>query len=202
MGYLKFSILFLFNLIKHNPTKVIYIIIAIVSFYFAGTIPDARFEEKIDGSIIVNNQYLYIKEYVSDNTIKYEIIQSDKPLVIKDSKYIHYDYSGFNIALWVTFGISLGLMILCTIVGWAGDEDASWNIKGSWRESFICLIYCELENDKYHYMALDRLIIIQDRRLSSCQVEQLISGFKDLRLCPKYKTKTQKREDNLSKLGI
>ena len=67
------------------------------------------------------------------------------------------------------------------------------------------MIYCEEENGNFYYFALGRLIDKRNKQVSrsySITRELGIDGFRDLYRCPKYQTKTQKRETLLNKIGI
>jgi hypothetical protein len=83
--YLKFIFVFLFELVKSNPIKLIFVVAAITFFSFAGTIPDSHDKYEIVGQTKVENTYIYIYKTISDNKIKYENIWSEgKPADIKN----------------------------------------------------------------------------------------------------------------------
>jgi hypothetical protein len=111
-------------------------------------------------------------------------------------------YNGFNILFWVLFGILTVILIICTFVN---DDDIGWEIEDSWITAFTTLIYCEEENGYFYYFALGRLISKTDKQISRSYrmtSELHIDGFRDLYRCPKFQTKTQKRETLLNKIGI
>lgn len=70
------------------------------------------------------------------------------------------------------------------------------------------LIKCEEQNGKFYYIVVGRLVGIRDQQLSismsnySLCRELELRCLGSLRLCPKFKTKTQKRDGLLKDLGI
>jgi hypothetical protein len=66
------------------------------------------------------------------------------------------------------------------------------------------LVYCEYEDDEYIYMCQGRLLGKSNTNIKYSRVLSHFSiyGHKDLMLCPKFKTKTEKRDSNLKKIGI
>ena len=205
MGYLKFTLTFLLELIKKNIIKTIFIIVAIVSFRYADTFPDSINTYNVVVETKVKNTYIYVYETISDNKVKYENILSEgKPLIIKDGVIKLPSYNGLNVLFWVISVISVVVLVIAAFVG-IGDDDIGWELEDSWKEAFSTLIYCEEENGEFYYFALGRLISKKDRQISkyyNACVELSIGGFRDLYRCPKYQTKTQKRETLLNKIGI
>jgi hypothetical protein len=203
MGYLKFTLTFLLELIRTNIAKTIFLTLAIVSFNLADTFPDSIDTYKIVAETKVENTYIYVYETISDNKVKYENIwQEGKPLEVKDGVVKLPSYNGFNIFFWVILFISLVVTLIMTFVP---DDDINWNFKDAWLEAFTSLIYCEEENGEFYYFALGRLISKRDRQISTyynASQELSISGFRDLYRCPKYQTKSQRRETLLNKIGI
>jgi hypothetical protein len=205
MGYLKFTLTFLLELIKKNIIKTIFIIVAIIFFNYADTLPDSIDTYKIVAETKVENTYIYVYETISDNKVKYNNIwQEGKPLIIKDGVIKLPSYNGFNILFWVISVISVVVLGIATFVG-IGDDNIGWELEDSWKEAFCTLIYCEEENGEFYYFALGRLISKTDRQLGRnyrITHELGIDGFRDLYRCPKYQTKTQRRETLLNKIGI
>jgi hypothetical protein len=192
-------------LIKKNIIKTIFIIVAIIFFHYADTLPDSIDTYKIVAETKVENTYIYVYETISDNKVKYNNIwQEGKPLIIKDGVIKLPSYNGFNILFWVISVISVVVLGIATFVG-IGDDDIGWGLEDAWKEAFSTLIYCEEENGEFYYFALGRLISKKDRQISAyynaCR-ELSIGGFRDLYRCPKYQTKTQRRETLLNKIGI
>jgi hypothetical protein len=202
LSYLKFSFVFLLELIKTNIVKTIFLITAIVSFNYAETFPPGTDTYHVVAETKVENTYIYVCESISENKIKYENVwQEGKPLEVKNGVITSQSYNGFNIFFWVLFGILTVILIICTFVN---DDDIGWEIEDSWITSFTTLIYCEEENGEFYYFALGRLISKRDKQIGSYRIttELQIDGFRDLYRCPKFQTKTQRRETLLNKIGI
>jgi len=204
MGYLKFFLTFLLELVKTNIVKTIFVVVSIISFHYAGTFPDTTDTYNVVTETKVENTYIYVCRTISDNQIKYENIwQEGKPIEVKNGVIASKSYSGFNILFWIIFSISTLLVVIASL--FMGDTDVSWELEEAWKEAFSTLIYCEEENGKFYYFALGRLISKRDRQISRgyrAAQELSISGFRDLYRCPKYQTKTQRRETLLNKIGI
>ena len=205
MGYLKFTLTFLFELIKINIVKIIFIVVAVVGFHYAGTFPDSIDKYKVVAETKVKNTYIYVYETISDNKVKYDNIwQEEKPLTVKDGIIKIPSYNVFNVLFWIIFGISVGVLVIATLVG-MGDNDLGWELEDVWKEAFSTLIYCEEENGEFYYFALGHLISKRDRQISTYYnacTELSINRFRSLYRCPKYQTKTQRRETLLKKIGI
>jgi hypothetical protein len=91
------------------------------------------------------------------------------------------------------------------ITTFSNDDDIHWEFQDAWKEAFTTLIYCEEEGGEFYYFALGRLISKTDRQVGrrySIADELRVDGFRDLYRCPKYQTKTQRRETLLNKIGI
>ena len=204
LSYLKFSFVFLLELIKTNIVKTIFLITAIVSFNYAETFPPSTDTYKIVAETKVENTFIYVYETISENKVQYENVwQEGKPLEVKNGVITSQSYNGFNIFFWVLFGILTVILIICTFVN---DDDIGWEIEDSWTTSFTTLIYCEEENGEFYYFALGRLISKRDKQIISggyrITSELQINGFRDLYRCPKFQTKTQRRETLLNKICI
>ena len=204
MGYLKFTLTFLLELIKTNIVKTIFVIGAITTFMFAGTFKDDVDSYDVASVVKVDNNYVYVCRTIHDNKIKYENVWDVKEIPIKDGKINVSSYSFANGFLWVIFSILTIMLIVSTIIG-RNDDDISWGLEDAWKEAFCTLIYCEEENGYFYYFALGRLISKKDRQIGRnyrITHELGISGFRDLYRCPEYQTKTQRRETLLNKIGI
>ena len=204
MGYLKFTLTFLLELIKTNIVKTIFVIGAITTFMFAGTFKDDIESYDVATAVKVDNNYVYVCRTIHDNKIKYENVWDVKEIPIKNGKISVSSYSFANGFMWVIFSILIIILIIATIIG-KNDDDVGWGLEDAWKEAFCTLIYCEEENGYFYYFALGRLISKKDRQIGRnyrITHELGISGFRDLYRCPEYQTKTQRRETLLNKIGI
>lgn len=91
--------------------------------------------------------------------------------------------------------------MLLLLVG-GGDDTSGWEIEYCLKETLPLLITCELEDEKYYYMALGRLIKVTDKShfADNLLYHLGIRNFTDILNCPKFKTKRQKRSDKLDQL--
>jgi len=202
--YLKFALVFLLEVIKTNVVKILFLIGTIVFFFNAGNVPNSVDSYNVVGQVKIDNNYIYICRTVSEAQIKYENIWDSKEMPVKDGKIYISSYSNANVLLWIGFGVCLIFVVIATLIG-MNDDDVGWELEDAWKSAFETLIYCEEENGIYYYFALGRLIEKRDRqapRNYGICTELRISGFRELYRCPKYQTKTQRRETLLNKIGI
>lgn len=199
MNYLKFISVFLFELIKGNIVKISFLIIAVLSFIYAGT-----FEQDIKMHNVVsltnhNNNYIYLCSTERNGEISYDVVESEKLIPIKDGIISTKSYAEANVLLWALFVISFMIPLIGTFI-----EDG-WEVEDHWLEAFSTLIHCEEENGEFYYIALGRLIEKTNKQVSRGYriTNQLnISGFRQLYRCPKFQTKSKRRESILNKIGI
>lgn len=213
MTSIKFIFYFLKNLIVRNIGKTLFITFGIVSFVYAGTFDPVKCEIDVIKKIEFDSTkaHLYLYSTVENNDIKYQVLQSNTPLSLVDNKYIYYEYNGFNVFLWIVFVICSIIMVITTIVG-RNDDDVAWDFKESYTYAMSKFVTCEEENGKYYYILFGRLIFVSDSLLNksyrSCSTSESIirdiriSSFTDLKAYPQFKTKIQKRDSLLNKLGI
>ena len=201
ISYIKFTLILLFELIKTNIAKTIFVAVAIVSFNYAETFPPGTDTYHLVAETKVDNTYIYVYKSISDNKVQYDNVwQEGKPLEVKNGVISMKSYNGFNIFFWVLFSISALIVTICTFIN---DDEADWEFGDCWDEAFTTLIYCEEEDGYFYYFALGRLISKRDRQISYRMMSELhLDGFRDLYRCPKYQTKKQRRETLLDEIGI
>jgi len=205
-NYFKFFTVLVLDLIQSNPTKYICIILSIITWQFAGSYEDAKYQVKVDKQIEIAGTHLYISSDLNDSKeIKYEMKQFEDKQELIDGNLVWYEYSGWNVFFWVIFVISTLIWSISTIVGWVGsDDEAGWELEESIKEAISSIIYCEEENGIYYYISLGRLIGKRDQqvRRGNVRYEFGINSLRDVLFCPKFQTKTQKRENLLEEIGI
>jgi hypothetical protein len=185
---------------------MIFIVVILISYHYAGTIKDDRNEKLICDSIHLNNKFLYITYTTADGNGKYDLMTLDSPAKLKGNIFVYYDYSGGNVLLWILFGVSIFLILFPTLFG--DDEDIGWDINKSRDNALSSLIECEEENGKFYYTVQGRLLgisTIDNGKSPSWRKPNREFGlkrFRDLHLFPKFETKTRKRETLLTRLGI
>ena len=205
MPYLKLILNFIKYLIIENPIKLIMIAASVIAFNYAGTIKGGYEYYNIVSQTKDGNTYVYVTNSKSESNNGYEVYTSDKPEVIKNGQIQVWDYNDANVLLYIIGSILTLIVLIVTIVGLANDDDIGWNIESCYQRSISTLIYCELEGDTYYYMIMGRLIDKrkdQIRYTSNVAREMRIFNMSDVFRLPKFSTKTQKRNNNLDKLGI
>lgn len=101
------------------------------------------------------------------------------------------EYAGGNVGLWAGFII----LVIVTIVTMCVDE-GRWDFDEVFDETVKNFIKCEIEDDIYVYTLFGRLITkerYQTKRFS-------IYNIKDISMLPKYKLRSEKREDKLNQI--
>ena len=211
MDYIKFTLFFLFQLIKENPAKIIIIAITCVMFYFAGKIPDSIAEYDVakndDGTyqcLKIDNNYVFVCKDIDHDKIKYTCVWDSKEIPIKNGKIYLSSYHPGNMFLWIGFFICLLVVIVGTLIG---DNAVGWNLDRCKEVAFSKLITCEEENGEYYYFALGRLIqrrtMPLDPKRWPDNIDVLgVSSFSQLKVCPKYQTKSQRRNSIIRNLGL
>jgi hypothetical protein len=204
MSYLKIVFNFIKYLIIENPIKVLMLVGAFISFQYAGTLPGNWVYYDLVSEIKDGNTYVYVIESQgTDNN--YDIYTSDKKEVIKNDQFRLWDYHDGNILLYIIFGILIFIVSVGTIIGLLNnDDDIGWDFEECYERTINNLIYCELEDGVFYYMALDRLIGKSNTQIASRRISDHFNVYSlsDIRKCPKFSTKTQNRNNLLDKLGI
>jgi hypothetical protein len=214
MNSIKFICFFLLNLIKRNIIKSIFVFVCIVSFIYAGTFEPVRNEIIVLQDIKLDSlqkEYLYLYSYLKNNKIVYNVLQLNEPAKLVDGKYIYYSYNEFNKLMWILFVVSLTLIIIGTLIG-TKDKDVGWEVEESYIYAISRFLICEEENGKYYYILFGKLVFVSDDLLNKGYMglttsESIIRGLcinslSDLSAYPNFKTKKEKRDWLLSKLGV
>ena len=203
MNYIKYLLIFIKSLIFNNKIKFLFLLINSILFHYAGTIPNSINDNKIIKEVQVDDRtYLYIRSSVQNNQINYDIIQSDKPQKVTNGILTTSEYHGGNIALWVFFGIISIILIVYTCITW--NESEVCEINDCLEEAFLSLVVCEFEDGKYYYTCCGKLlgVSVNKRRHEYILGDFGVGGFDELKTCPKFETKTQRRDRSLKELGI
>ena len=197
MRLLFYPFVLLFNIMKKNPAKIIWLIVAILSFNFSNSYSEDVIEKSEASYVIKNdNSYTY---FFYDGNDKYTTMETDKPL--ENNTYYHKETQSGYILWRILAWVAVIVVSLSTIIGWGGDDSAGWEIEYCLKETLPLLITCELEDGKYYYMALGRLIKVTDKPRTHDILYHLdIRKFTDILNCPKFKTKRQTRSEKLDKI--
>lgn len=203
MNYIKYLLIFIKSLIFNNKINFLFLLINSILFHYAGTIPNSINDNKIIKEVQVDDRtYLYIRSSVQNNQINYDIIQFDKPQKVTNGILVTSGYHDGNIVLWVFFGIISITLIIYTCITW--NESEGWEINDCLEEAFLSLVVCEFEDGKYYYTCCGKLLGVSDhkRRHQYILGDFSVRGFDELKTCPKFETKTQRRDRSLKELGI
>jgi len=198
-----FILLYILNLIRKNPIKIIATTLIFVVAPFLNGLKDIRNEDKIDHQYQKDGKYFYITQSISNNEVSYDVESFDKPSVVKNGYLITYSYNDANIFIWIAF------VVLCIfpIVGiFATDDDVNFDLEKVFQATISYYIACELEEGIYYYFYEDRFLGKSDRPLHS-EYKHIarafrISNITHIRSCPKWKTKTQNRTSKLEEIGV
>lgn len=190
MKAILFPFIYLFELIRINIVKTIMIVITSILFAYAGTIPDQTRERVILKEIQIGSEWVYL--YQSNNDIEAYSQPKRETLVGKDKNIFRWkEYAAGNVGLWAGFII----LVIVTIVTMCVDE-GRWDFDEVFDETVKNFIKCEIEDDVYVYTIFGRLITkesYQTKRFS-------IYNIKDITMLPKYKLRSEKREDKLNQI--
>jgi hypothetical protein len=201
---IRYSLSVIWQLIITNPIKVTALTIAIVSFNYAGSFHNGTYKEPVVSEIKDGSTWIYLTRN-SANSSGYEVMTSATKEKLVDGSLVLDDYNDINVVFWIFFVISTLIFSITTIIGWINDDDdISWDLDGCLANSLNNIIYCELEDGVYYYMAFGRLIGKSNTQINPRRVSDHFNTYSlsDLRKCPRFSTKTQNRNNLLDKLGI
>lgn len=196
--YLKLFLYTSFYFIKTNLVKLIMIVLSIVTFNYAGTFEDIKYERSVVENLVVedfpvdcpscelSNTYLYITMNIEDNKVKYDVIQRKEPESLKDGKIIWYEYSGYNIFLWVLFVLCL---LILTIMTFSEDTDTRWKFRDPYRDAIKMMIHTEYKEGIYYYISFGRLLGKRDHQIIRDNIlyDFSISRLSDIMFHPPFK---------------
>lgn len=194
----------IWQLIIKNPIKIVAMILAIISYNYAGSFKSGTYKEPIVKEFNDGGNWVYISRS-TNNSSGYEVMVSQSREKLVDNCIVLEDYDGRNALLWILFGITSLVFVISTIIGLVNDDDDfGWNLDSCQEKSINNLIYCELEDDVYYYMAFGRLIGKSNTQINPRRVSDHFNTYSlsDLRKCPRFSTKKQNRNNLLDKLGI
>jgi hypothetical protein len=194
----------IWQLIITNPIKILALILAIISYNYAGSFKSGTYKEPIVKEFNDGGIWVYIARS-TNNSSGYEVMTTQSKQKLVDNCLVLEDYDDRNVLLWILFGVTSLISVVSTIIGLLnGDDDIGWDLDSCQERSINNLIYCELEGDTFYYMAFGRLIGQSKTQLKSRSIADSfrIHSLSDLKKCPKFSTKTQKRNNLLDKLGI
>jgi hypothetical protein len=203
---IRYSLSVIWQLIITNPIKITALVIAIISWNYAGSFQNGTYKEPVVSEVKDGSTWIYLTRN-SGSSSGYEVMTSTTKEKLVDGSLVLDDYNGINVVFWAFFVISALIFSITTIIGWINDDGVlslGWDLDGCLVNSLNNIIYCELEDGVYYYMAFGRLIGKSDRQINPRRVSDHFNTYSlsDLRKCPRFSTKTQNRNNLLDKLGI
>jgi len=195
--------IFILNLIKKNPIKLIALVVAIITFPFLNSIPDIINETPIIKEIKLDGKYVYIFRDRINGEIKYETETFNKKQKLKNDVYlIEKEYNDLNIFIWILFIVAISFPVFGSFIN---DKEANWSFDDVSQRTIAYFITCEEEDGIYYYLYDDKLIT---KSQSMVQVYENIAytlkvySFGQLRSYPVWNSKQRKRNSKLDQLGI
>jgi len=190
MSKILFPFIYLLELVKENIAKTIIIIIACISLNYAGKIPDTQHEVTILKEVQINGKWIYIhEEYDGDLDIFYKTERLK--LTGKDkNKYRYKQYSPGNILLGALFFILVIILIVML------TSDGRWDFRDVFENTIKYYIRCEIEDKFYVYTIFGRLIEKSNYQTNNFNIYNL----RDITILPKYKLRSEKRNEKLNKI--
>jgi hypothetical protein len=200
---IKVITIFILNLIKKNPIKLIALAIAIITFPFLNSIPDSTKETPIIKEIKIDGDYVYISRDIISGEIKYDISTFNKKQKMRSNIYlIEKEYQDGNILIWILFLVTIGFFVFGSIIK---DDDVNWNFKHISQKTIAYFIICEEEDGIYYYLYDDRLITKSKNMIQvydNIAYSLKVYNFAQLRSYPIWNSKQKKRNSKLDQLGI
>lgn len=196
---LPFSLIY--NFIRINIGKSIVLTTLVLSFYGIYNVTQYKNEKlPVIAEVKYGKSYLYIVNDKHKSVLEYSERQK-----ITNNQILHQtDTEIFTlcVALTVVMGIVFVVLLILSI----NDDAVAWDLMEVFHKTISVLIECELEDGKYHYTILGRLISMQNKKQyignGNLAYQFNINNITTILNLPKFKTKTEKRNSLLAKLGV
>ena len=202
-SYLKLFLTFPLFIIRDNIGKSILILIAVISYQFLGTFEDTKCESPILETITIDKDTLYVYAHTAKETT-FELVKSnDEDYEVVGNKLTWIESSDGNMVMGFLFFIPVISLVIMFFVG-LDNDDVEWDIRSSWKDAVRSTVYTLYEENTYYYMSFGRLLGKRDYLIPRNNIgyELNVHSLGDVFYCPKFQTKTQNRENLLSKIGI
>ena len=190
MKTITFPFVYLFELIRENLAKTIFIVLTCIFFNYAGSIPDQPHERTILKEMQMNGKWVYLYE-TSDGIEAYSISKREI-LVGKDKNIVKWkEYAGGNGALWFGF-IVFSIIIIVMMC----SNEGRWDFSDVFENTIKYYIICEIEDNVYVYTIFGRLI-----EKSSYQTTRFnIYKLRDITILPKYTLRSDRRNNKITEI--
>jgi hypothetical protein len=189
---------FLKNIILNNKAKVCLWSITLFLLYFPiiRGIDDNKIDCTVKQICEVDGRYLTIYKRPDKTESEYFVSESVKKPVYTDNHLAIFETSGF-FAFCVLVGGIGGL--ICIMTFFVDDKADGWEISTNWINARLQCIECHLEGDYHYYIYRNRLICKADQPLTDYDLRRFLERS-NIKLYPKFETKKQRRERNLTQL--
>ena len=197
---MKFTLIYILNLIRKNPVKMIAMVLIFAVAPFLNSLKDIKNIDKIDYQYQKDGKLFYVTQTVS-NELSYDVKTFDKIPKIKNGYLITYSYNDANILIWVLFIVSC----IFPIAGiFSSDNDLNFDLESVFEITISHFITCELEDGIYYYFYEDRFLGKSDRPMHN-ETRYIarafrISNMTNIKTSPKWKTKSQNRNTKIEEL--
>src|SRR5574343_639787 len=199
-----FYIKYLIKLIAENPVKSIAILVAIISFKFAGTFSSNTSTYKVISSSIDSvsaPQKVFLYTVKGRDGNGYQVISNSSPIKISTNDFISVsDTNPLNVLLWILFIIS----ILIVVIG-SFSDGGEWEFDDIMKEHLLKNIKCYHENGKYYYALRNRLLVATDVALNDpvWQLRYAVETYvKNKKIYPEFYSVQDKRNNKLDRIGL
>lgn len=194
-------LIFLKELIKNNPAKIIFIIVGSISFHFAGTFSDSMdsyrpiYQDTIKLGDV--SKYIYISENSGTNTgLSLHVYTS--PMESVDGEITDISYNGLNALFWVLFVASIIIVSITSLV-----DDGYWEFENAINSSYYSKVVCTFSDGVYYYTLNDRLLLKNTSQYDIRYIKNRISDYREGKnALPEWIPLSEKRGRKLEKIGI
>jgi hypothetical protein len=196
---------FIRKILINNIGKSIVLVLTLVSFYFAGKVPDSKYRISVaaENKILSGPDTTYNYLYWSDSEYKICLVTFDRE-VRKGNIVEWQSYSDGNILIWSGFVISCVILIILSLIP---DGDIGWDFTGCWKSALYDCVKVVEQNDKFYWVLKGRLLKSSDSSslhvVSRYTIDSLVDDYVHRKeIFPKFSTIQEKRNNKLDNLGI
>lgn len=204
-----FLIRYIYRLIVTNPVKLILLAVGFGSLYVNLNYiePNYTYTKNVLSEFEVHGQkYIVIEDDGKTDNFRSEKLTSELNLSDDGTKISQEGIVGWYLGLWVSFGLCMGIVLLCPI-----ESECRWNFRETYNECRIRNVKVDREGSKLYYHYRGRILKVFDtgddemyngKGLNIGEVSSLLNEFiKTPNLYEKYVgTKSKIRQNKIDKL--
>jgi hypothetical protein len=192
---------FLLYLLVKNPAKLIFIVLTLISFEFAGKFNDDKNKDHVlaENLIVQGKDSSYVYLYKDQSVFRVTSFPK-KQAILPDQTIEYGSYAAINIVLWIVFGI-LSIILLASVI--TNDDDVNWEFRTNWSSFLRKQVKVYEQNGKYHWVLFNKLLVVHEKPIDGYFLSQAIDAYiNDPNIYPSFTPLEIKRNDKLNKLGI